>query len=287
VNWQTFQIILALEFPVDLTPSEATMKCSNCHTTLALSGFCLECGLSFSNADWLLDEQEDPSHHTSKLQKIHRGFSALKEIRPFTWFHAGLLKIVHSRNNVRRCSARPWNPVSLNEMLIVTGGFLTMFYLLSTKSMLGDDSFILDMLHNVNLVFHEAGHWIFALSGNIMIAILGGSLNQILIPLIVTSAFWLNRDTVGYTFGLFWCFENFLDVAYYIADARALELPLLGELGKDGHDWHILLTHLDLLHQDISIAGYCRVVGWLGMLATWIWLLNRWKLDNAHSKNNQ
>ncbi len=263
------------------------MKCSNCQTTLALSGTCLECGLNFSKADWVLDDKENYSHDTSKSQKVHRGFSALKEIRPFTWFHASLLKIVHARNNVLRCSALPWNPVSLKEMLILTGGFLTMFYLLSTKSMLGDDSVILDMLHNVNLVFHEAGHWIFALSGNVMIAIFGGSLNQILIPLIVTVAFWLNRDTVGFTFGLFWCFENFLDVAFYIADARALALPLLGGLGKDGHDWHILLTHFGLLDQDISIAGFCRLIGWFGMIATWVWLLDRWWAGNAHRKYKQ
>jgi hypothetical protein len=261
------------------------MKCSNCQTTLAFSDTCVECGLNFSKADWVLDANEDYSDHVSTFQKVHRRFLATQKIRPFTWFQACLLKIVHARNTVLRCSALPWNPVSLKEMLILTSGFLTMFYLLSTKSMLGDDSVILDMLHNVNLVFHEAGHWIFALSGNIMIAIFGGSLNQILIPLIVTVAFWLNRDTVGFTFGLFWCFENFLDVAFYIADARALALPLLGELGKDGHDWHILLKHFNLLDQDISIAENCRLIGWFGMVAALVWFLGRWWGGDASTRN--
>ena len=252
------------------------MKCSNCEATLAFSDTCLECGLSFAKADGDLDREEDYSHHVSTFRKVHRGFSATQGIQPFAWFYPSLLKIVHARNTVIRCSALPWNRVSLKEMLLLSAGFLTLFYLLSTKSMLGDDSVILDMLHNVNLVFHEAGHWIFALSGNVMIAIFGGSLNQILIPLIVTVAFWLNRDTVGFAFGLFWCFENFLDVAFYIADARALALPLLGELGKDGHDWHILLRHFDLLDQDISIAENCRLIGWFGMVSAWAWFLERW-----------
>ena len=252
------------------------MKCSNCDTTLAFSGTCLECGLTIGKTDWILDGDEDYSHHVSTFRKVHRRFSAIKGIKSFPWFYSSLLKIVHAWDTVVRCSALPWSRVSLKEMLALSGGFLTLFYLLSTKSMLGTDSVVLDMLHNVNLVFHEAGHWIFALSGNVMIAILGGSLNQILIPLIVTGAFWLNRDTTGYVFGLLWCFENFLDVAFYIADARALALPLLGDLGKEGHDWHILLRYFDLLDQDISIAENMRLIGWFGMVAAWAWFLERW-----------
>ena len=40
---------------------------------------------------------------------------------------------------------------------------------------------ILNFLHLIDLVFHEAGHVIFAFFGR-FIAVLGGSLNQVLIP---------------------------------------------------------------------------------------------------------
>jgi len=43
-------------------------------------------------------------------------------------------------------------------------------------------------MHNINLVFHEAGHVIFRIFGNFMM-ILGGSLAQLLMPLIVMLAF--------------------------------------------------------------------------------------------------
>lgn len=37
----------------------------------------------------------------------------------------------------------------------------------------------------------------------------------------------------GFAFGASWFFENFLDIAHYMADARALILPLIGGLGPE------------------------------------------------------
>lgn len=151
-----------------------------------------------------------------------------------------------------------------------------MVTLLATKGLMGSDSTVLFLVHNVNLVFHEAGHWIFGIFGNEMLGIFGGSLNQILIPLIVAVSFWSRRDAVGFAFGLFWFFENFLDVAVYMADARALVLPLIGGLGDDAHDWRNLFFRFGLIEQDTAIAGATRTVGWIGIWFTWLWLLWRW-----------
>ena len=258
------------------------MKCPNCETTLEFSYTCLDCGLSLGKTDWLQSIETDHSHHVSTFQKFNSGIEL--GLKTSAWLYPLIQKFMRIRDMVFRCSSLPWNRVSLIEMLLLSSGFITLFYLLKTKSMLGDDSVFLDLIHNVNLVFHEAGHWIFALSGNVLFAIFGGSLNQILIPLIVTVAFWLNRDTLGFTFGLFWCFENFLDVAFYIADAQALVLPLLGDLGKEGHDWHILLRYFDLLDQAPIIAENVRLIGWFGMFAAWAWFLERWWLNQGSSK---
>jgi hypothetical protein len=58
------------------------------------------------------------------------------------------------------------------------------------------------LMHNVDLVFHEAGHVVFRPFGRFM-TILGGSLAQLLMPLIVMVAFvTTNRDNFGASIGL-------------------------------------------------------------------------------------
>lgn len=52
------------------------------------------------------------------------------------------------------------------------------------------------LLDNVNLVFHEAGHVIFALGGE-FIGILGGSLMQVLIPVVCGVALLQRGDPFG------------------------------------------------------------------------------------------
>jgi hypothetical protein len=175
----------------------------------------------------------------------------------------------------------PWRPVTHLSFGALSLMFGVMIFLLAKDDVIVGNSKILWLTHNVNLVFHEAGHMIFGIFGNNILTIFGGSLNQILIPLIVAGAFWVRRDTLGFAFGLFWCFENFLDVAVYMADARALQLPLIGGLGDDAHDWRNLFFRFGLIDQDTLIAGRTAFVGWCGMIGTWIWLAWHWWAGNA------
>ncbi|MBI4383462.1 MAG: hypothetical protein HY579_05440 [Nitrospinae bacterium] len=170
----------------------------------------------------------------------------------------------------------PWNPVSTPAMLGLSSGFGLMVYLLTTGDMLGERSVVLFLVHNVNLVFHEAGHWIFGIFGNETLTVFGGSLNQVLVPLAAALSFWWRRDAAGFAFGAFWTFENFLDVAVYMADARALVMPLIGGLGDDAHDWRNLFFRFNLIDRDTVIAGRTRVAGWAGMLGVWAWFVMRW-----------
>ena len=48
-------------------------------------------------------------------------------------------------------------------------------------------------IHLINLVFHEAGHIVFAPFGPFMMT-LGGSLFQVIIPLVCAWAFWFQQD---------------------------------------------------------------------------------------------
>ena len=113
-------------------------------------------------------------------------------------------------------------------------------------------------MHNINLPFHEAGHLIFSPFGR-FIQVLGGTLGQFLIPAICLTAFLVQyRDPFAATVCLWWVGQNFLDIAPYINDARALDLVLLGGVtGKEVegyHDWENILGMLGLLQYDHTIA---------------------------------
>jgi hypothetical protein len=113
-----------------------------------------------------------------------------------------------------------------------------------------------------NLVFHEAGHVVFSPFGRFM-TVLGGSLLQILIPLIIAGAFVRERQLFNACLCTWWAGQNMLDVAVYMADARALRLVLV-----EGHDWEYLLTALGLIHRDRIIGLWTHYLGVLVMLAS-------------------
>ncbi len=130
-------------------------------------------------------------------------------------------------------------------------------------------------MHDVNLVFHEAGHVIFWPFGR-FVTVLGGTLNQWLIPLVVLYTFLLKtRDTFGATIGLWWLGQSFMDAAPYINDARAGRLILLGgATGRDQpgyHDWEIILGDLGWLEYDHAIAGMINAIGVILMLLSFLW----------------
>lgn len=127
-------------------------------------------------------------------------------------------------------------------------------------------------LHLIGLPFHEAGHVLASPFGDLVTA-LGGSVAQVMVPLVCAGAFlWQTRDPFAAAVALWWAGQNLVDVAPYIADARALRLVLIGgRTGAEvyGHDWETILARLGWLHQDLDIA---RVVFGLGCL-TMAWAL--------------
>jgi hypothetical protein len=122
-----------------------------------------------------------------------------------------------------------------------------------------------------NLAIHEAGHPLFSPFGYTM-TILGGTLAELIAPLACFSYFFIKRETTGTVFCTFWFFENFLYIGTYMADARALELPLVG---SGDHDWNILFGQWGWLRYDVSIGHATRFLGWLGMIAAMAWLAYR------------
>lgn len=118
--------------------------------------------------------------------------------------------------------------------------------------------FPLGILHffidNFLLITHEAGHTFFGIFGNRFITILGGSLFQIILPLLILAYCWINRKEIGMQFSLCLVGYSWLDVAGYAADGGARQLPLIGGLGKEAHDWYNLLVRMNALEHDISFG---------------------------------
>ncbi len=123
--------------------------------------------------------------------------------------------------------------------------------------------------HLINLPIHEAGHVLFRIFGEFM-GILGGSLLQILIPIIFFGYFVYHRKFFSASIVLFWVGNNFLDVYVYANDAQVMRLPLLSGLtGAEGgfHDWNYILTETNLLDRTYLIAKILRFTGTLILVA--------------------
>ena len=129
-------------------------------------------------------------------------------------------------------------------------------------------------LHLPNLIFHEAGHVILMPFGEFA-SVLGGSLFQLAIPLVCAGAFLRQHgNQFGAAVCTWWAGQNLVDLAPYIADARRLQLPLLGGVTGaevEGHDWEYLLTALGWLHLDVTLGRTAHFLGVAVMTASIVW----------------
>jgi hypothetical protein len=131
------------------------------------------------------------------------------------------------------------------------------------------------MFSGITLAFHEMGHLIFAFAGH-FIGSLMGSGTQVLIPLIVIIIFVRQPDYFGAAVGGFWLSFSLFELASYVGDARAMDLPLVGFSDDPEHDWHYLLSTTHLLGLDTTFAFLIRLVATglgLASVAFAVWLL--------------
>ncbi len=146
--------------------------------------------------------------------------------------------------------------------------FLWGWWFISTNGSWIDigDSF----MHNINLVFHEAGHILFIPFGRFMM-ILGGSLFQILLPLIIMVAFLKQQDNFEASIMLWWCGQNFIDISPYIADGEYRSLPLLAGMGEESHDWGNLLTMMDMVDKAYYLGRTSFITGSVIIVISLAW----------------
>ncbi len=160
----------------------------------------------------------------------------------------------------------PWKPVSrpaLAASIVFYVAFLA--YAFSAH---GGFLFI----DSANLVVHEGGHNLFSWFGPTL-CLWGGTLLQWLVPFLLAVYFFSQRETTGFVFCLFFFFENWLYTATYMADARAMALPLVttGDPDFVEHDFNAIFSSLGVLAYDTKIAAVVRLLGWCGMIAVVVW----------------
>jgi len=129
----------------------------------------------------------------------------------------------------------------------------------------------------INLGIHELGHILMSWAGQ-WLCVLGGTLFQLAAPCAAGFVLARQRDFFGIAFCGAWLGDSLYGVATYMADARALELPLVTvgpEGGEVEHDWNYLLDSVGLLNYDTTIAGFVRLLAFLlvwSSIAAGIWM---------------
>ena len=88
-------------------------------------------------------------------------------------------------------------------------------------------------------------------------------------------------EPVGMAMAVVWLGENLLNVARYMADARAQELPLVG--GGE-HDWTEIFLRWGVLAKDVKIAGFTRWLGVALMVGAVFWLWRRYQENEQETR---
>lgn len=131
------------------------------------------------------------------------------------------------------------------------------------------------IISNFLLIVHEAGHTFFSIFGSRILTIVGGSLNEIILPLLIVLFSIFNRYRKGTQFALYLLGTAWFRVAFYAADGGQRQLPLIGNLGEEYHDWFNILSHFNMLESDSTIAILFVVIGatiYLTALTVPLWL---------------
>jgi hypothetical protein len=129
------------------------------------------------------------------------------------------------------------------------------------------------LIHLPMVRIHEFGHVLFRPLGEFM-TLLGGSLFQVLLPLIFGAIFVVkNRDPFAASVMLWWAAVAVMDVAPYVYDAfHPQHILLTGRTGDNGaHDFIDVLGDLGLLHKAQPIGRGVHVFGLFMMITALAW----------------
>jgi hypothetical protein len=100
----------------------------------------------------------------------------------------------------------------------------------------------------------------------------GGSLMQLLVPIGAAAVLLAGREYFGASVAGCWLSFSLSNLAVYVGDAVAQELPLVS-FSPDGgeHDWYYLLDHFGALGYDLRLAMLVRRVALLVLACSFLW----------------
>ncbi len=139
----------------------------------------------------------------------------------------------------------------------------------------------------ITFALHEAGHLLFSWFGQ-WLSIAGGTLLQVGAPLLAgLHLIWKQGDYYGLCVCGVWLGFSARDASFYIADARAQALPLVGFGSDPIHDWNYLLGSVGMLQWDTTFAAlwfWTGMVCWAASCAAAAWLC--WRI-HVHEKERE
>lgn len=122
-------------------------------------------------------------------------------------------------------------------------------------------------IDSLDTAVHETGHLLFAVGGE-WLGFAGGTLFQLLVPLVFVGYFVRRHDGHAASVALWWVAQNCWNISVYVADATAQALPLVG--GGE-HDWAYLLGRAGWLAKDQELAGTVHFLGVVLLVASVVW----------------
>jgi hypothetical protein len=128
------------------------------------------------------------------------------------------------------------------------------------------------LLHLTVILFHEAGHVLFAPFGEAL-RIAGGTLGQLLMPLACAVSLHRRGDNFGAAICLAWMAMSGMDASVYAYDAADPLLPLIGGgTGADSfHDFVFLFERYGQLDHARGWARAMKALAALGLYASLAW----------------
>lgn len=110
---------------------------------------------------------------------------------------------------------------------------------------------------DVSLVIHTLGAFVFGFFGPFMEAA-GGTILQIVLPLLLVRFFYRYSYGFGTQVFLFWLGQNLVNISVYVQGIQVHRLPRFAD---DTHDWHYMLGVLGLQAYDVVIASAFFIAG--------------------------
>lgn len=129
-------------------------------------------------------------------------------------------------------------------------------------------------IDGMNIWIHEAGHFLFMIFGSEFLTIAGGTLMQLIVPIVFVIYFLYTEQGFSASLTLFWLGESLVNVSVYMRDAVDMVLPLIGGGGTEGHDWHNMFSMLGLLPYTQLLANITHAIAILIVLFAIGWGLS-------------